>query len=157
VLTKNKVTHKKGVNLVKKAPALFLVICLAAALTACGGSAASSSQAEESSASGDSHSQTGAYRSSLKVALDGDPPSLDAHMTNSLTSVSITRYMYEGLVEFDSSFKPQPQLPESVEHNEDNTEWTFKLRQGVKFQNGKEMTSADAADSLNIVVSMSTW
>ena len=37
----------------------------------------------------------------------------------------------------------RPQLAESWSPNQDGTVWTFKLRQGVKFHNGRPMTAAD--------------
>lgn len=36
-------------------------------------------------------------------------------------------------------------LAESWEISEDSTEYTWHLRQGVKFHNGQEMTAEDAA------------
>lgn len=37
----------------------------------------------------------------------------------------------------------KPVLAESWSHNDDGSVWTFKLRRGVKFHNGKEMTADD--------------
>ena len=37
----------------------------------------------------------------------------------------------------------RPQLAESWSPNQDGTVWTFKLRQGVKFHDGRPMTAAD--------------
>ena len=42
-----------------------------------------------------------------------------------------------------------PELAESWEPNADATEWVFKLRKGVQFSNGKEMTAADVVYSIN--------
>ncbi|MFW6111662.1 MAG: ABC transporter substrate-binding protein [Candidatus Bipolaricaulota bacterium] len=36
-----------------------------------------------------------------------------------------------------------PSLVEDYSHNEDRSEWSFKLREGVKFHHGTELTSAD--------------
>ncbi|HWT25340.1 MAG TPA: ABC transporter substrate-binding protein [Solirubrobacteraceae bacterium] len=43
----------------------------------------------------------------------------------------------------DSKLTLQPRLAESWEPNQDNTAWTFKVRQGVKFHNGKDLTADD--------------
>ncbi|MCB0089477.1 MAG: hypothetical protein KDE54_16340, partial [Caldilineaceae bacterium] len=37
----------------------------------------------------------------------------------------------------------QPWLAESWEQSEDGLTWTFHLRQGVLFSNGREMTAED--------------
>jgi peptide/nickel transport system substrate-binding protein len=41
------------------------------------------------------------------------------------------------------------ELAESWEASDDATEWTFKLRKGVEFHNGKTMDSTDVVESLN--------
>src|SRR4029079_9365701 len=51
--------------------------------------------------------------------------------------------MYNHLVRFDGSMTPNPELAESWETSKDGLTWTFKLRQGVKFHDGQELTSAD--------------
>src|SRR5262249_19308143 len=55
---------------------------------------------------------------------------------------------YEGLYSLDSSNRPIPMLAESHTVSKDGLTYTFKLRQGVKFHNGKEMTSEDVVASL---------
>ncbi|WP_099864180.1 ABC transporter substrate-binding protein [Pararhizobium haloflavum] len=42
----------------------------------------------------------------------------------------------------------QPQLAESWEPSEDATEWRFKIRKGVTFHDGKEMTPEDVAQTI---------
>ena len=44
---------------------------------------------------------------------------------------------------FDADLTPQPELAESWEVSKDGHAWVFKLRQGVKFHDGQELTSAD--------------
>ncbi len=52
--------------------------------------------------------------------------------------------MFNGLVEQDENFVFQPVLAETLpEVSEDALTYTFKLRQGVLFHNGEELTSAD--------------
>ena len=54
---------------------------------------------------------------------------------------------YNGLSRLDGSLTPQPELAESFE-SERATVWTVKLRRGVKFHDGSEMTAADVVYSL---------
>ena len=51
--------------------------------------------------------------------------------------------MYNQLVRFEPDMTPVPELAESWEISKDGLTWTFKLRQGVKFHDGQELTSAD--------------
>jgi len=55
----------------------------------------------------------------------------------------------EYLVWSDSELNAVPRLAESWTPNDDASVWTFKIRQGVKFHDGKEMTSEDVAESIN--------
>ena len=50
---------------------------------------------------------------------------------------------YNRLVDMDSDFQIIPELAKSWEYNEDGTEWTFYLRKGVKFHDGKELVADD--------------
>jgi peptide/nickel transport system substrate-binding protein len=43
----------------------------------------------------------------------------------------------------------KPVLAESWKPNQDGTVWTFKIRKGVKFHNGKEMTADDVVASID--------
>src|SRR5438132_4490291 len=84
----------------------------------------------------------------LKVGNLGEPPSLDAHWTTASITETLTNHIYEGLYSLDSSNRPIPMLAESHTVSKDGLVYTFKLRQGVKFHNGREMTSEDVVASL---------
>ncbi len=84
----------------------------------------------------------------LKVGNLGEPPSLDAHWTTASITETLTNHIYEGLYSLDSDYRPVPMLAESHTVSKDGLTYTFKLRQGVKFHNGKEMTSEDVVASL---------
>jgi peptide/nickel transport system substrate-binding protein len=84
----------------------------------------------------------------LRVGNLGEPPALDAHWTTASITETLTNHIYEGLYSLDSGNKPIPMLAEGVTVSKDGLVYTFKLRQGVKFHNGKEMTSEDVVASL---------
>src|SRR6266567_2922704 len=54
---------------------------------------------------------------------------------------------YSGLTELDEVLNPKLALAESIEHDK-ATVWTIKLRKGVQFHDGKELTSEDVVFSL---------
>ena len=61
----------------------------------------------------------------------------------------VSRYgIGEGLYRFDQQMEPQPYLADSVESNDDKTEWTFHIRDGVKFSNGKDLTASAVKKSI---------
>ena len=70
--------------------------------------------------------------------------------TSSVTQ-SIKEMMQETLVKYDEDFILRGLLAESWETNEDGSVWTFKLREGLKFHNGQEMTAEDVVWSVNYI------
>lgn len=87
----------------------------------------------------------------LKIGIDGagsqdslDPASYTA------TYMQTVGYQYGNcLVELDARNQLVPELAESWEPSDDARQWVFKLRRGVTFHNGKEMTAEDVVASLN--------
>ena len=84
----------------------------------------------------------------FKAAMIGEPPTLDLHTTTAVIVQHITWQMYEGLFTYDKNYGPLPLLVESHAVTDKGRTYTFKLRRGVKFHNGKELTSADVVASL---------
>src|SRR6188474_3857973 len=68
---------------------------------------------------------------------------LDPQLVPALSRSRRSPLMYSQLVRFDETMTPRPELAESWEVSKDGLAWTFKLRQGVKFHDGQELTSAD--------------
>src|SRR6266540_2882921 len=77
----------------------------------------------------------------LRIGNLGEPPALDAHWTTASITETLTNHIYEGLYSLDSSNRPIPMLAEGVTVSKDGLVYTFKLRQGVKFHNGKEKSA----------------
>lgn len=60
--------------------------------------------------------------------------------------------VYEPLVALDEKLQPHPRLAVSWEANADATDWTFHLREGVKFHDGSPFTAKDARYSLTRLI-----
>ncbi len=82
------------------------------------------------------------------VGMTAAPPTLDAQATTAAAARNISMHMYESLFTRDEVANPKPELAEGVDIAADGMTYTFKLRSGVKFHNGKTMTSADAKASM---------
>ncbi len=87
----------------------------------------------------------------LKLGIDsaGATDSLDP-ATYTANYMQTVGYQWGNpLVELDEHNKTIPELAESWEPNADATQWVFKLRKGVQFSNGKEMTPKDVIYSID--------
>jgi glutathione transport system substrate-binding protein len=73
---------------------------------------------------------------SLTVGVSANLLTLDPADANDTLSQSTARLMLEGLLTFDKDMKVVPMLAEKYEANDKATEFTFHLRQGIKFQDG---------------------
>lgn len=83
----------------------------------------------------------------LVFATSIDVPSLEPHLEAADAWHRRKALIYENLTWVDYDVIAQPQLAESWEITDDVV-YTFKLRQGVKFHNGKEMDAEDVKYSL---------
>ncbi|MCA3152476.1 MAG: ABC transporter substrate-binding protein, partial [Rhodocyclaceae bacterium] len=83
----------------------------------------------------------------LRLALSGDVTSLDPHFLNAAPNNTVARHVFESLVQVDADGQLQPALAESW-RAVDPTTWEFRLRRGVRFHNGQEMTAEDVMFSL---------
>ena len=60
---------------------------------------------------------------------------------------------YDFLIGFDAKdLSPRPEIAESWEVSEDGKTWTFKIRQGVMWQDGEPLTARDVAFTFNYIV-----
>jgi peptide/nickel transport system substrate-binding protein len=82
------------------------------------------------------------HAADLRVGFGLDALTLDPGNHRSRETETIVRNMYDGLLTRDSKMKVVPELVTSWKQL-DVTTYEFKLRQGVKFHSGDEMTSDD--------------
>ncbi|MBI1773781.1 MAG: ABC transporter substrate-binding protein [Proteobacteria bacterium] len=73
--------------------------------------------------------------------------SLDQYASATVSTRNITLNIFESLMTRDERFSPMPELAQSVDGSADGLTYVFKLRQGIKFHNGKPMSSADVVAS----------
>lgn len=130
----------------KKTLSRVLAFSLCAALlatTGCGGS-------DKKDGSTDAkQTEAAAAKDEMHIAVSANPPTLDTQISNSNIVGQIAYHIFEPLFAMDENYEPQPVLAESYEVSEDGLEYTIKLREGVKFHNGNEMTADDVVASMN--------
>jgi peptide/nickel transport system substrate-binding protein len=83
----------------------------------------------------------------LVYALVSGPGTLDPYVSSSAVELEVIHHIFESLVAIGENYETKPMLAAKVDVSDDAKTFTFKLREGVKFQNGKIMTSADVVAS----------
>jgi len=104
-------------------------------LAACGSSASPSA------------SPTGAPKTggTIRAALTGggDSDTLDALNPISNVDIARVRNLFEPLVDYAPDASPKLLLAEEMTPNADGTEWTIRLKPGITWHNGKDLTADD--------------
>lgn len=78
----------------------------------------------------------------LKIGLSAEPTSADPHYHKMTQNDAFSAHVYSSLVGRSADMKLVPALATSWKNLDDLT-WEFKLRDDVKFSNGKPFTSED--------------
>ncbi len=86
----------------------------------------------------------------LKIAVAADITSMDPHFFNLFPNNNMAEHIFDKLVQMDADSKMIPGLATSWKVI-DPTTWEFKLRKGVKFHDGSELTAEDVAFSIDRV------
>jgi peptide/nickel transport system substrate-binding protein/oligopeptide transport system substrate-binding protein len=81
----------------------------------------------------------GIYRRPLEFS----PRTLDPALSMDIYSVTIIQQIYDGLVQFDKDLNVIPAIAKSWKISPDGLTYTFYLREGVTFHNGRELTAND--------------
>jgi peptide/nickel transport system substrate-binding protein len=77
------------------------------------------------------------------IIIDSNPETLNAAITTGTEPGDIGAKVFEGLVWVDANHQAQPSLATSWSVSPDNKTYTFTLRRGVKWHDGRDFTSAD--------------
>ena len=86
----------------------------------------------------------------LKIAVAADVTSIDPHFFNLFPNNNIAEHIFDKLVQMDPDSRMIPGIATSWKTIDDKT-WEFKLRKGVKFHDGSELTAEDVVFSIDRV------
>lgn len=94
---------------------------------------------------------------SMIVTFKDDLPTLDPAIGYDWKNWSVIKSVFDGLLDYKpGTTEIVPDLAESFETSADGLAYTFKLRQGVKFHNGREMKAADVKYSFERMINPAT-
>lgn len=94
---------------------------------------------------------------SITITYKDDVATLDPAIGYDWQNWSMIKSIFDGLMDYTPGTTDlRPGLAESYEISDDGMTFTFKLRSGVKFHNGREMTAEDVKYSLDRVTNPKT-
>jgi peptide/nickel transport system substrate-binding protein/oligopeptide transport system substrate-binding protein len=94
----------------------------------------------------------GIYRRPLEFS----PKTLDPALSIDNYAVTVIQQVFDGLVQFDKNLNVIPAIAKSWEISHDGLTYIFSLRKGVKFHNGREVTSKDFVYSFSRILDPET-
>lgn len=141
----------------KKLAAAAMAAMMVVSVAACGGSkdtpdqttTGQQTEAAEGGESTGNEGGSGQYKDTLIWAQGADVTSLDPHQGKETPAVTVTDQIFDTLtVVNNETGKVEGLIAESWEQTSD-TAYTFKIREGIKFHDGSDLTAEDVKFSLD--------
>ena len=129
-------------KLTKRLTALSLAAALTLGLAACGGQ-----KDPDPTVSGEPGGVApSAEGTTYRQLYSSEVETMNYLTTTTFENLRIPANVVDTLIEYDSYGVVQPSLAEKWESNEDSSEWTFHIRQGVKWV---DKTGAEVAEVIS--------
>jgi peptide/nickel transport system substrate-binding protein len=145
-MTGHRTFRSRSARLGLAAIVLVLQLAVAACVAPIASAPSSSAEPEAATAPESTEPKQGGE---LKALLEADAAAgYDPPLFTSRTQWIIGSVIFDGLTEIAPDGTILPGLAESWEVSDDQLTYTFNLREGVKFHNGREMTAEDVKYSL---------
>ena len=125
---------------------LCALLCIMLLMAACGSEEAQTQDVQE--APGEDATVDVPAGQGIRMAVSGNP-NIDPATGSNWVAVYCYINIYDSLVMYDEEGNLIPLLAESWEMAEDGLSYTFKLKEGVKFHDGSELTASDVVFSFN--------
>lgn len=88
----------------------------------------------------------------MVTAAMSDPKTFNLVVSNEMSTNTVVGPLFEGLLRRNvKTLAPEPMLAESWKMSADGKEWTFHLRKGVKWSDGKPLTADDVIFTFNVI------
>lgn len=91
------------------------------------------------------------YGGVYRRGLGNEPTILDPARISDIYETIVTQQIFEGLVQYSDNLMVIPCLAKSWDSSRDNLQWTFHIRKGAQFHNGREVHAEDFVYSFHRV------
>lgn len=85
----------------------------------------------------------------FRMNLGTEPPTLDPALASDVVSITVINSIYRGLVTYDSQLKLKPEIAQTWKVSADGKHYTFYLRKGLKWSDGKPLIAQDFYDAIH--------
>ncbi|HOQ75261.1 MAG TPA: peptide ABC transporter substrate-binding protein [Thermoclostridium sp.] len=92
----------------------------------------------------------------LPVNVGSDPDTIDPALNSAVDGATLIIHAFEGLYTLDKNGVPVPAQAKEVKISDDGTVYTFTLRDGLKWSDGKALTANDFVYSWNRAIDPET-
>ena len=79
----------------------------------------------------------------LNVCVGPNPDTIDPALNSAVDGATMIIHAFEGLYRLDKNGTPEPGSAESVDISDDGLQYTFHLREGLKWSDGSPLTAED--------------
>jgi oligopeptide transport system substrate-binding protein len=93
-------------------------------------------------------SSTGSGNLRIAASIGTWPDTIAPQKSSFSNEIAILLLNYEGLTRFDKDLKTVPAAAEKWEYNQDGTQITFHLRDGLKYSDGSPLTAQDFVNAV---------
>jgi len=98
---------------------------------------------------GFSERQAAGKVNTLRYSIATAPTTFDPGMVQDVDTTDLIINLYDGLVAYGEKNTIEPRIAESYSSPDGGKTWIFKIRKGVKFHNGREVTADDISWTLD--------
>ena len=93
-----------------------------------------------------------AFGGTFRRPLEFMPRTLDPILATDIYGIAVIQQLFDGLVQFDKNLNVVPAMAKSWKISSDGLTYTFMLRKGIKFHNGREATADDFVYSFTRII-----
>jgi len=138
-----------GVGTWRRGPGAMCIAAVLVTVAACGGGdSGGEPEVQASASSGDGPVKDGG---TLVYGQTAGVSQLDPNTIASGAQTQLQTLLWSGLTKWAPDNSAKPDLAESWQNSPDFRQWTFTLRPGVKYHNGKAFTAAEAKKNFDRV------
>lgn len=128
----------------KKTIAILMSAVMTAAVLLSGcGSAASTGSTQAGGTDAPAADEQASGGNTINVQVGPSPETIDPALNSAVDGANMIIHAFEGLLKFDRDNNIVPGVAESYEVSDDGLTWTFKLRDGLKWSDGSDLTAED--------------